>query len=153
MDVYAIFQSIIFLFNLQDIALADLAPTHPIRLGLALNFSVFHFEILNQSEKACIMVKQVRCVLILFNRHESCFFVYSAPLPSNWDLESASCYLDGNICSEGIFTTRLLSIFPDWYGKHPVRSISTVILVCYQFKGTKHVTLPVTPPFHECCVS
>jgi len=42
----------------QDIALADLAPTHPIRLGLALNFSVFHFEILNQSEKACSMAKQ-----------------------------------------------------------------------------------------------
>uniref|UniRef100_A0A2P2L123 Uncharacterized protein MANES_18G060900 n=1 Tax=Rhizophora mucronata TaxID=61149 RepID=A0A2P2L123_RHIMU len=43
----------------QDIALTDLAPTHPIRLGLALNFSVFYYEILNQSDKACSMAKQV----------------------------------------------------------------------------------------------
>uniref|UniRef100_A0A2P2L105 Uncharacterized protein MANES_02G146600 n=1 Tax=Rhizophora mucronata TaxID=61149 RepID=A0A2P2L105_RHIMU len=42
----------------QDIALVDLAPTHPIRLGLALNFSVFYYEILNQSDKACSMAKQ-----------------------------------------------------------------------------------------------
>ncbi|KAL3577142.1 hypothetical protein D5086_022425 [Populus alba] len=42
----------------QDIASSDLAPTHPIRLGLALNFSVFYYEILNQSDKACSMAKQ-----------------------------------------------------------------------------------------------
>ncbi|CAL1390226.1 unnamed protein product [Linum trigynum] len=41
-----------------EIAAADLAPTHPIRLGLALNFSVFYFEILNQSDKACSMARQ-----------------------------------------------------------------------------------------------
>jgi hypothetical protein len=43
----------------QDIALLDLAPTHPIRLGLALNFSVFYYEILNSPERACHLAKQV----------------------------------------------------------------------------------------------
>ncbi|XP_004501620.1 14-3-3-like protein B [Cicer arietinum] len=42
----------------QDVAHADLPSTHPIRLGLALNFSVFYYEILNQSDKACAMAKQ-----------------------------------------------------------------------------------------------
>ncbi|XP_039055492.1 14-3-3-like protein [Hibiscus syriacus] len=43
----------------QDIAGAELAPTHPIRLGLALNFSVFYYEILNSPDRACNLAKQV----------------------------------------------------------------------------------------------
>lgn len=42
----------------SDVANVDLAPTHPIRLGLALNFSVFYYEILNSPERACHLAKQ-----------------------------------------------------------------------------------------------
>ena len=34
-----------------------LPTTHPIRLGLALNYSVFNFEILNSPEEACKLAK------------------------------------------------------------------------------------------------
>lgn len=35
-----------------------LTPTHPIRLGLALNFSVFYYEIFNSPESACELAKK-----------------------------------------------------------------------------------------------
>jgi 14-3-3 protein epsilon len=41
-----------------DVSNTDLAPTHPIRLGLALNFSVFYYEILNSPDRACHLAKQ-----------------------------------------------------------------------------------------------
>ncbi|GFY85839.1 general regulatory factor 10 [Actinidia rufa] len=39
-------------------AAKELSPTHPIRLGLALNFSVFHYEISSSPERACHLAKQ-----------------------------------------------------------------------------------------------
>jgi len=41
----------------SDIAMNELPPTHPIRLGLALNFSVFYYEILSNPERACRLAK------------------------------------------------------------------------------------------------
>ncbi|XP_012691528.1 14-3-3 protein zeta/delta [Clupea harengus] len=40
-----------------DISKSNMQPTHPIRLGLALNFSVFFYEILNSPEQACKLAK------------------------------------------------------------------------------------------------
>jgi len=41
-----------------QVAETKLPTTHPIRLGLALNFSVFYFEILNEPTKACDLAKK-----------------------------------------------------------------------------------------------
>mmetsp|Transcript_37810 Transcript_37810/g.84474 ORF Transcript_37810/g.84474 Transcript_37810/m.84474 type:complete len:125 (+) Transcript_37810:540-914(+) len=42
----------------MTVANQSLPPTHPIRLGLALNFSVFYYEILNSPDRACHLAKQ-----------------------------------------------------------------------------------------------
>merc|ERR1711974_96302 len=41
----------------SDIAMTELPTTHPIRLGLALNFSVFYYEILSSPDRACRLAK------------------------------------------------------------------------------------------------
>jgi len=40
-----------------DVAEKDLAVTHPIRLGLALNYSVFQYEVLSCPDDACKMAR------------------------------------------------------------------------------------------------
>lgn len=40
------------------IAKDSMPPTHPIRLGLALNYSVFFYEIRNSPDQACHLAKQ-----------------------------------------------------------------------------------------------
>jgi hypothetical protein len=42
----------------MDLAKEKMASTHPSRLGLALNFSVFYYEILNAPERACHLAKE-----------------------------------------------------------------------------------------------
>ncbi|XP_071433015.1 LOW QUALITY PROTEIN: 14-3-3 protein sigma [Pithys albifrons albifrons] len=41
----------------MDISKKEMQPTNPIRLGLALNFSVFHYEIANAPEQAISLAK------------------------------------------------------------------------------------------------
>ncbi|XP_038051375.1 14-3-3 protein beta/alpha-B-like [Patiria miniata] len=42
----------------SDLSDGGLPPTHPIRLGLALNFSVFYYEIVNDPKAACELAKK-----------------------------------------------------------------------------------------------
>ncbi|KAM9466189.1 tyrosine 3-monooxygenase/tryptophan 5-monooxygenase activation protein, theta polypeptide b isoform 1-T3 [Clarias gariepinus] len=42
-----------------DLSKKEMKSTHPIHLGLALNFSVFYYEILGSPEKACNLAKEV----------------------------------------------------------------------------------------------
>lgn len=41
----------------SDVANKELKTTHPIRLGLALNFSVFYYEVMSDPSKACSLAK------------------------------------------------------------------------------------------------
>lgn len=41
-----------------EVAEAELKTTHPIRLGLALNYSVFHYEVKNDPSVACQLAKK-----------------------------------------------------------------------------------------------
>merc|ERR1712170_272985 len=41
----------------KEVAEKDLAVTHPIRLGLILNYSVFQYEVLQNPDEACKMAR------------------------------------------------------------------------------------------------
>ncbi|KQJ87862.1 putative 14-3-3-like protein GF14-H isoform X1 [Brachypodium distachyon] len=51
-------QSLVAYQHAMVVASTELSPVHPIRLGLALNFSVFFYEIMNCHERACQVAKQ-----------------------------------------------------------------------------------------------
>lgn len=42
----------------SDEAMVELPPTHPVRLGLMLNFSVFYYDIMKSPERSCRIAKQ-----------------------------------------------------------------------------------------------
>ena len=48
-------QSALEQYDLATEAANQLGPCNPIRLGLALNFSVFHYEVMNDPKKACVL--------------------------------------------------------------------------------------------------
>jgi len=45
-------------YSKATVAAGELAPTHPIRLGLALNYSVFQYEVQAKNKEACELAKQ-----------------------------------------------------------------------------------------------
>jgi len=47
-----------FYSDAMELARSNLEATHPTRLGLALNFSVCHYEILEQKDDACKLAKE-----------------------------------------------------------------------------------------------
>ncbi|KAJ1276327.1 hypothetical protein BS78_05G206000 [Paspalum vaginatum] len=51
-------QSLMAYQHAMVVASTELSPAHQIRLGLALNFSVFFYEIMNSHERACQVAKQ-----------------------------------------------------------------------------------------------
>lgn len=59
-----------------EVARTKMQPTHPIRLGLALNFSVFYYEILNSPDRACHLAKQVESLRLVYAQTESMLHLF-----------------------------------------------------------------------------
>jgi len=56
-----------------DVAKEKMQRTHPIRLGLALNYSVFFYEIQNAPDRACQLAKEVMIAMCLYVKADVCF--------------------------------------------------------------------------------
>lgn len=82
----------------SDVAVTELPPTHPIRLGLALNFSVFYYEILNSPDQACHLAKQAFDDAIAGTQSRYIHdFRYSANNSTELDTLSEESYKDSTL--------------------------------------------------------
>ena len=68
-------------------------PTHPIRLGLALNFSVFYYEIQNSPDKACQLAKQVLSNFDVISGQGSCLHRGQFPDKGSFPAGVRSCVI------------------------------------------------------------
>jgi 14-3-3 protein epsilon len=80
-----------------DVAASNLAPTHPIRLGLALNFSVFYYEILNSPDQACQLAKQAFDDAIAGGSHHTTRHAHTANNHAELDTLSEESYKDSTL--------------------------------------------------------
>ncbi|KAG8267300.1 hypothetical protein J6590_054696 [Homalodisca vitripennis] len=82
-----------------DIAKSKMQPTHPIRLGLALNFSVFYYEIINSPARACHLAKQLGRPLCGHNK-----FLTSSPVitDKNCPINSAGSTIPSSYWYSGL---------------------------------------------------
>lgn len=75
-----------------DISKSEMQPTHPIRLGLALNFSVFYYEILNNPDKACTLAKTV-CTLAYMHSFKMSWSFLTNELGGGWGEKKPKIYI------------------------------------------------------------
>ena len=111
-----------------DIARSHMQPTHPIRLGLALNYSVFFYEILNAPDRACHLAKQVRLYFSSYFGRDLVFFLkmYFVTLLQTWlfhNCVTARLPLKGETRSQ--CATYLMT------SKRPSLSSPTLLTSCY----------------------
>ncbi|THG12368.1 hypothetical protein TEA_001030 [Camellia sinensis var. sinensis] len=134
----------------QDVALTDLAPTHPIRLGLALNFSVFYYEILNSSDKACNMAKQIIEIQATMHRcNATVDFMEETPLPYPVLVNDEVLYEHAKGVGEVLLGKQNVQILPVTMGAEDFSFYSQKMPAVMYAVGTKNETLKSDHPLHS----
>ncbi|KAG9151644.1 hypothetical protein Leryth_001935 [Lithospermum erythrorhizon] len=75
----------------QEIAEAELNPTNSTRLGLALNFAVFYYEIMSSPDQACTLGKQAFMMLLRSWTVEVGWLLYESTLIRSFLADNLTC--------------------------------------------------------------